>query len=187
MRRAIAGVLLLVALSATPALAQGPGHESSSMRWSGGRGDGELWLMIRAANLTPEQQTRVRAILSAHRATARPLIEQLRQAQQELGGKLLAPGPVQAADLQPQLQQIGQLRDQLAQDSAGAALEVRAVLTPEQLVRVVAAEVARRAGSQHLRRVPQVAVGLRGRVDRVQCHRQTERRAPVGDFDRSRC
>jgi len=135
-RRAIAGVLLLVALSATPALAQGPGHESSSMRWSGGRGDGELWLMIRAANLTPEQQTRVRAILSAHRATARPLIEQLRQAQQELGGKLLAPGPVQAADLQPQLQQIGQLRDQLAQDSAGAALEVRAVLTPEQLARV---------------------------------------------------
>lgn len=136
MKRVIAGVLVLVALSAAPALAQGPGHESSSMRWSGGRGDGELWLMIRAANLTPEQQTRVRAILSAHRATARPLIEQLRQAQQELGGKLLAPGPVQAADLQPQLQRIGQLRDQLAQDSAGAALEVRAVLTPEQLARV---------------------------------------------------
>src|SRR6185295_15011831 len=81
---------------------------------------------------TPEQQTRVRAILSAHRASARPLIEQLRQAQQELGAKLLAPAPVQAAELQ----RIGQLRDQLAQDSASAALEVRAVLTPEQLARV---------------------------------------------------
>ena len=155
MRRAIAGVLLLVALSATPALAQGPGHESSSMRWSGGRGDGELWLMIRAANLTPDQQTRVRAILSAHRATARPLIEQLRQAQQELGGKLLAPGPVQAADLQPQLQRIGQLRDQLAQDSAGAALEVRAVLTPEQLARVAQTKERLRQLREEMRQLVQ--------------------------------
>ena len=155
MRRAIAGGLLLVALSATPALAQGPGHESSSMRWSGGRGDGELWLMIRAANLTPDQQTRVRAILSAHRATARPLIEQLRQAQQELGGKLLAPGPVQAADLQPQLQRIGQLRDQLAQDSAGAALEVRAVLTPEQLARVAQTKERLRQLREEMRQLVQ--------------------------------
>jgi Spy/CpxP family protein refolding chaperone len=154
-RRAIAGGLLLVALSATPALAQGPGHESSSMRWSGGRGDGELWLMIRAANLTPDQQTRVRAILSAHRATARPLIEQLRQAQQELGGKLLAPGPVQAADLQPQLQRIGQLRDQLAQDSAGAALEVRAVLTPEQLARVAQTKERLRQLREEMRQLVQ--------------------------------
>jgi len=154
-RRAIAGVLLLVALCAAPALAQGPGHESSSMRGSGGRGDGELWLMIRAANLTPEQQTRVRAILSAHRATARPLIEQLRQAQQELGGKLLAPGPVQVADLQPQLQRIGQLRDQLAQDSAGAALEVRAVLTPEQLARVAQTKERLRQLREEMRQLMQ--------------------------------
>jgi Spy/CpxP family protein refolding chaperone len=125
------------------------------MRWSGGRGDGELWLMIRAANLTPDQQTRVRAILSAHRATARPLIEQLRQAQQELGGKLLAPGPVQAADLQPQLQRIGQLRDQLAQDSAGAALEVRAVLTPEQLARVVQTKERLRQLREEMRQLMQ--------------------------------
>jgi Spy/CpxP family protein refolding chaperone len=129
----IVGALLLAA-TAAPAFAQVPGRESG-MR-NGGRGDGELWLMIRAAQLTPEQQTKVRAILSAHRASARPVIEQLRQAQQELGSKLLAPGSVQAADLQPQLQRIGQLRDQLAQDSANAALEVRAVLTPEQLARV---------------------------------------------------
>jgi Spy/CpxP family protein refolding chaperone len=144
--RAVAGLLvgglLAAAAAASPSLAQAPGppgpapgHESP-MGWVGGRGDGELWLMIRAARLNPEQQARVRAILSAHRATTRPLIEQLRQAQQELGDRLLGPGQVQAADLQPQLQRIGQLRDQLAQDSATAALEVRAVLTPEQLARV---------------------------------------------------
>src|SRR5260370_5656410 len=122
----LAGVLLLAA--AGPALAQAPGRESS-MR-GGGRGDGELWLMIRAATLTPEQQTRVRAILSAHRTSASPLVEQLRQAPHELGTKLLAPGQVQAAELQPQLQRISQQRDQLAQDSAAAALQVRAAPTP---------------------------------------------------------
>ncbi|HTI54609.1 MAG TPA: periplasmic heavy metal sensor [Verrucomicrobiae bacterium] len=157
MRRVIAGVLLLAVVSAAPALAQSPGRDASSMRGSGGRGDGELWLMIRAANLTPEQQTRVRAILSAHRATARPLIEQLRQAQRELGDKLLAPGPLQAADLQPQLQRIGQLRDQLAQDSAGAALEVRAVLTPEQLARVAQTRERLRQLREEMRQLMQPA------------------------------
>jgi len=156
-RRVIAGALLLAAVWAAPALAQSPGREPSSMRWSAGRADGELWLMIRAANLTPEQQTRVRVILSAHRATARPLIEQLRQAQQELGGKLLAPGQVQAADLQPQLQRIGQLRDQLAQDSAGAALEVRAVLTPEQLARVAQTKERLRQLREEMRQLMQPA------------------------------
>jgi Spy/CpxP family protein refolding chaperone len=155
-RGVIAAVLLLIAASAGPALAQAPGHEPA-MRGGGGRGDGELWLMIRAANLTPEQQARVHAILSAHRATARPLIEQLRQAQQELGGKLLAPGPVQAADLQPQLQRIGQLRDQLAQDSASAALEVRGVLTPEQLARVAQTKERLRQLREEMRQLMQPA------------------------------
>ena len=130
---------LLVASTATAALAQSPppgsGAPLGGMREAMGRADGELWLMIRAANLTPEQQAKVRGILSTHRAATRPLIEQLRQAQQELGAKLVAPGPLQPADLQPQLGRISQLRDQLAQDGAQAALEVRAVLTPEQLAR----------------------------------------------------
>jgi len=137
--RTILAAALLLASTATAALAQappaGPGAPFEGMRGPMGRMDGELWLMIRAATLTPEQQAKVRGILATHRATTRPLIEQLRQAQQELGAKLLAPGPLQPADLQPQLGRIGQLRDQLAQDGAQAALEVRAVLTPEQLAR----------------------------------------------------
>lgn len=135
---------LLVASTATVSIAQspppGPGAPLGGMRGPTSRTDGELWLMIRAANLTPEQEAKVRAILSTHRATTRPLVAQLRQTQQELGAKLLAPGPLQPADLQPQLGRIGQLRDQLAQDGAQAALEVRAVLTPEQLARAAQAK-----------------------------------------------
>jgi Spy/CpxP family protein refolding chaperone len=142
-RTILAGVLL-VASTATVSIAQspppGPGGRLEGTRGPMGRTDGELWLMIRAANLTTEQHAKVRGILSTHRAATRPLIEQLRQAQQELGAKLLAPGPLQPADLQPQLGRIGQLRDQLAQDGAQAALEVRAVLTPEQLARAAQAK-----------------------------------------------
>jgi hypothetical protein len=42
---------------------------------------------------------------------------------------------VGATDLEPLLKQIGGLREQLLQDSAQIALEVRSVLTPEQLAR----------------------------------------------------
>lgn len=132
---------LLTGAGGAPALAQsaagaGPAPHGPPMHRGVGRPEGELWLMIRSANLTPEQQAKVRAILSSHRAAARPVIEQLRQAQEELGARLLAPGQVQIPDIQPQLQRISQLRDRLAQDSAQAAIEVRAVLTPEQLARV---------------------------------------------------
>ena len=85
---ALLGGHALTAAMTAPAAAQAPGppvgHEPGMHRPMG-RTDGDLWLLIRSANLTPEQQTKVREILSAHRSTARPLIEQLRQAQQELG------------------------------------------------------------------------------------------------------
>ncbi len=138
----IAAGALLLAVTGSPALAQAPGAPGEgpgrgSAMWRGGeRADGELWLMIRAAGLSPDQQAKVRTILGAHRTAMRPVITQLRQSQQELGAKLLAPGQVQVSDLQPQLTRISQLRDQLAQDSAQAALEVRAVLTSEQLAKV---------------------------------------------------
>jgi Spy/CpxP family protein refolding chaperone len=131
---ATAAALILAGCAWAPAaLAQGPGA------WPGARGlggAGVLPLMLRSANLTPDQQDRVRSIVSARRAAVRALVQQLRQAQDELADGLLAPATTQAADLDPQLQKIGQLRQQLLQSSAQTALEIRAVLTPEQLARV---------------------------------------------------
>ena len=39
------------------------------------------------------------------------------------------------ADVQPQLQRIAQLREQILRDSTQAALDIRGLLTPEQLAR----------------------------------------------------
>ena len=125
---------VLLASGAQPAAAQGMGP---GMVHGWGRDSGlALPFLIRAVNLTPEQNTRVRAILSSHRTATRSTMEQLRKAQEELADKLIPPGQVQAADVQPQLQQIGQLREQLLHDSAQIALDVRAILTREQLARV---------------------------------------------------
>lgn len=128
----------LVALVSVVAMASAwaPAHAQTTGHWRG-RDDGDagtmLPLMLRSANLTSDQQTRVREILTAHHTASKPLIEQLRQLQNDLADKLFAPGTVQEADLQPQLQQIAKLRAQLLAESAKAALEVRALLTPDQL------------------------------------------------------
>src|SRR3972149_326856 len=106
---------VLLANGAQPAAAQGMGP---GMGHGWGRDSGlALPFLIRAVNLTPEQDTRVRAILSSHRTATRSTMEQLRKAQEELADKLITPGQVQAADVQPQLPQIGQLPGQLPQNS----------------------------------------------------------------------
>ena len=129
---ALALTAILVA-GAVPAAAQ-PRHERGGPGWSRDGGMA-LPLLIRAANLTPEQDAKVRAILANHRTVTRNSVEQLRRAQDDLADKLLAAGPVAAADLEPLLKQIAALREQLLQDSAQIALEVRGVLTAEQLAR----------------------------------------------------
>jgi Spy/CpxP family protein refolding chaperone len=128
--RALLGAVVLTALLA-PALAGAQG-------WGrGGRGDGGLMLpaLLRSANLTADQQAKVHDILKARRAAARPIVQSLRQVQQDLADRLLAPGPVTLADLQPQLDKINQLRGQLLQTSAQATLDIRALLTPDQIAK----------------------------------------------------
>ena len=129
---AVTGVLLLAAwVVPVGAQADGPFHGRGPRGgWGGGL---MLGVPLHSLNLTPDQRTQVQSILSTYRSSARPIIQQLRQAQSGLGDKLLAPGQLQAADLQSQLQQIGQLRTQLLQLSAQATLEVRSLLTPDQL------------------------------------------------------
>lgn len=136
--RAARAVLAMALMLGTALLGSVPPAFAQMRPERGGWGrDGgmALPLLIRAAKLTPEQDEKVRAILTNHRTVTRNTVEQLRRAQDELADKLLGTAPMQVADLQPLLKQIAALREQLLQDSAQIALEVRAVLTPEQLER----------------------------------------------------
>ena len=128
----ITGVALVLACFVpVGAQAQGPPQgRGPRPGWGNGL---MLGVPLHTLNLTPDQQTQVKSILSTYRASARPIVEQLRQAQGGLGDRLLVPGQLQAADMQAQLQQISQLRTQLLQLSAQATLDVRSLLTPDQL------------------------------------------------------
>jgi Spy/CpxP family protein refolding chaperone len=122
--------VMVIGLSGWPASAQ---HRP--MLGEMDRGPGMFMLLFKGAALTPDQETRVKAILAAHRANARDLMRQLRLAREGIVDKLIAPGAVAAGDLEPVRQQITQLEEQLSQDRLAAALEIRALLTPDQLAK----------------------------------------------------
>ena len=111
----------------------GPGHAGFDMK---------LPLLVKAAGLTEAQQVQVRQIVQSHRPQFQGLVSQLRAAHTQLADKLYGPAPVKAEDLAPLTQQIAQLRGQLAQEGLQVALEIRSVLTPEQLAK--AAQVRQR-------------------------------------------
>lgn len=94
-----------------------------------------LPLLLRSASLSPEQDTRVRQIINKGRLTTQTLVEQLKQAEDKLADQIVSVGPLRASDVQPQLDRIIQLRQQLLQEAARVSLEIRSVLTPDQLAR----------------------------------------------------
>ncbi len=117
----------LLAVSVAPASAQGWRHHG------GGWGDGPLLgVPLRTLNLTADQWSQVKSILSSSHSANRSIIQQLRQAQSDLADKLLASPTV---DVSSQLALINGLRSQLLQNSATATAQVLGVLTPDQLAK----------------------------------------------------
>jgi len=94
-----------------------------------------LPLLLRGANLTPDQKTQVKQIMANRRATLQDLLNQLRAAQDHIANKLFSTARLQETDLAPEIQQISQLRNQLAEEGFRVVLEIRSVLTPEQLAK----------------------------------------------------
>jgi Spy/CpxP family protein refolding chaperone len=130
---ATAALLLAGWLAPAGVQAQGPPPHARGPRGGWGGAGLMLGVPLHSLDLTPDQQSRAESILSTYRAQARPIIQQIRQTQNEMSDKLLASGQVQAADLQLQLQTINQSRSDLLRLSAQATLDIRNLLTPDQL------------------------------------------------------
>jgi Spy/CpxP family protein refolding chaperone len=94
-----------------------------------------LPLLLKAANLTADQKAQVQQIMANHRARLRDLFSQLRVSQDQMANKLFSVGRLQEADLVPHVQQISQLRNQLAEEGLTVVLEIRGILTPEQIAK----------------------------------------------------
>jgi protein CpxP len=128
-----------------PAAAQGM-PMGGGWRGPGGGPDGgevfPLGIIMRGVGLTDAQRNQIQQILASHRPRFQALRGQIRTLTSQLTDKLYAAGSVSPDDLSAIRQQISQVRDQLGQEGLQTALEIRNVLTPDQLAK--AAQIRQR-------------------------------------------
>jgi len=110
-------------------------------------------MLIRKVGLSDAQRQQVKTILNNHRSRFQTLFPQLRDAQATLEGRLVSTDPVKADDLASQVQQVADLRKQILQEGIAVAIEVRAVLTPEQLARAADLHTQMRALREQMRKL----------------------------------
>ena len=133
---AVGTILVAVCVYTPPSYAQS--HPKPHEPLGGVTGDGTgmaLPLLLRGAKLTPDQKAQVQQIMTNHRGRFRDLFSKLRATQDQMANKLFSAERLQEADLAPQVQEISQLRNQLAEQGLKVVLEIRGVLTPEQLAK----------------------------------------------------
>lgn len=101
-------------------------------------GDGPgmmLPLLLFAGDLTDAQKEQVHQIMKANRETIGGMFSDLRSANDELANKLLVAGDVKQADLQPTLDKIAGIRQRLLDNGIKVALQIRALMTPDQIAK----------------------------------------------------
>jgi Spy/CpxP family protein refolding chaperone len=89
--------------------------------------------VLHALALSADQKQGVHDILREHRPTLAQLRSNDKAARQAIADKLLGTGTVTQNDLDALVQQESQARTALMRERLAAALEVRKVLTPEQI------------------------------------------------------
>ncbi len=94
-------------------------------------------MLLRGVDLTAEQTTQVQQIMANHRSTFRELLGQMHSIHSEIENRILSTENVTEPDLTPQTQQLSQLQSQLADENLKVNLEIRKLLTPDQLVQAV--------------------------------------------------
>ena len=124
-RNVILSAAAALALTASLAVAHEGGH--------GGPGMGEGMEILHSLNLTDSQKEQVHGIEKTAWAQARPIMTQMRAVHEQLANALLTPGPVTADQLAPMVTQEEQLRAQMDQMHLSTVLQIRALLTPEQI------------------------------------------------------
>ena len=98
----------------------------------GGMGHGYLGF-LQGVTLSDAQQTRMHDITHASWQQLKPQMQQLRALREQIGGDLASTAAVSAPQLVALQQQAQTLQNQLDQAKLATAIQVRALLTPEQL------------------------------------------------------
>jgi Spy/CpxP family protein refolding chaperone len=88
---------------------------------------------LRAIQLTPDQQSKLRQIMDSERSQSEAAMSHLHSIHEQITNKLLGTGRVSEAELAPLSRQANEIDRQVQERSLNTALRVRAFLTPEQL------------------------------------------------------
>jgi len=144
----VIGVAFIVGSVAVPVRAQEMRHH--------GRG-GSLFLLMRAAQLTPDQKTQVHSIMQGNRSTFRDIFSQLGPLRQKLNSQLFSTGTADPT----LLNQINSLRGQLEQARLNVFQQVWQLLNSAQQSQVAsvysqlqASNAQRRSMWQSLQQTP---------------------------------
>ena len=97
-----------------------------------------LPILLSGLGLSPEQKLDVQEIIASHRKPLENLFRQLRDANKELAHQLLVANKISLEDVAPHVQRVSRLREEILLEGLTAVLEVREVLTPEQLEKAAA-------------------------------------------------
>lgn len=95
-----------------------------------------LMMLTRQANLTSDQQAKVHNIMRSNFSQAQPLLKQLRGVHDQIADKLMSTGTVSVSDLAPLQAQETQIQQQLDSQMMSTALQIRGLLSKEQLTRI---------------------------------------------------
>jgi Spy/CpxP family protein refolding chaperone len=125
---------MLVAAVAACALSAGAAVAAPHGGWGGGEG----MELLHSVTLTDAQKEQAHTIEKAAWASSRPIMEQLRSVHEQRATAMLSSGAVTAEALQPMVAQEETLRAQLDTIRLNTELQIRALLTPEQLAQAAA-------------------------------------------------
>jgi Spy/CpxP family protein refolding chaperone len=118
------------------------GHRGHRFR-SGGAGF--PFQVLKGLDLTAEQQTQIQTIKNAHQETFMALGKELHAINDEVTNKFLASGDVTTENFTSQTERIATLEAQLFKERLAVGLEVRKILTPDQLTQAAELIAKRRA------------------------------------------
>jgi Spy/CpxP family protein refolding chaperone len=118
------------------------GHRGHQFRAGGA---GFPFRVLKGLDLTAEQQTQIQAIKEAHRDTLMALGRELHAVNDEVTNKFLSSGDVTAENFTSQTERVAALEAQLFKERLAVGLEVRKVLTPDQLTQATEIIAKRRA------------------------------------------
>jgi Spy/CpxP family protein refolding chaperone len=123
-------------MPAAPAMSMPESHGGMGHHGMGMMHDAPFMMLLKSANLTAAQHAQVKQILESEHSQTKPLMKQFHALHEQIAGRLLATGPLSAADLAPLTKQAFKLQQQLDQNMIDTALAIRNVLTPEQINRL---------------------------------------------------